>query len=162
VLELWGACVAQFLHSELPWTTCLNIGNSISTITAISKGRSIGIFDQPDPDKKKEKTKEEEGTQRVEVMGFPIKIKDDTVIVKGRPKSIKEGHLIRKFGEENFGKVKRTMSDALHSWKGSEDELDKRAFHMYEKFRPNVAKGQQGWGRKGELNLVELEGIAKK
>jgi hypothetical protein len=47
VFELWGACVAHLLHAELSWNLCLSIGSSISTIIAISKGRSIGTIAPP-------------------------------------------------------------------------------------------------------------------
>lgn len=163
VLELWGACVASVLHPELSWTLCLSIGSSISTITAIAKGRSIGKISQPDPDEKKDepdKGKTEGST--LEVMGFPMTVKGDAVIVKGKPRTTREANLVRKYGEKDFGRVKVTMLEALKSWNDEKDELDSQAFHMYEQFRPNVAKGQQGWGRKGELSLSKIEEMVRK
>lgn len=163
VLELWGACVASVLHPDLSWNLCLSIGSSISTITAIAKGRSIGKISQPDPDKKKDETdKGTKGEFTLEVMGFPMTIEGDAVIVKGKPRTTREANLIRKYGEKDFSRVKSTMLEALKSWQGDEKELDSQAFHMYEQFRPNVAKGQQGWGRKGELSLSKIEDVVQK
>lgn len=58
VLELWASCVAQFLHPSISWDTCLSIGGAIATITAISKGRSIGKIDKPDPGDAQQKREE--------------------------------------------------------------------------------------------------------
>lgn len=167
VLELWGACVAQFLHPDFSWNLCLSIGSSISTITAISKGRSIGTsapLDEAKNDASNDQNKKkEDGLTTVKVMGFPMTIKDDSVVVKGKPKTTREVSLIRKYGsDDNYGKVKDTMSEALDGWKDKEDDLDAKAFHMYEKFRPDVAKGQKGWGRKGELHLSKVRDTIRK
>ncbi|TPX10051.1 uncharacterized protein E0L32_001248 [Thyridium curvatum] len=165
VLELWGACVASFLHPDMSWNACINIGSSIATLTAIAKGRSIGKIAEPDPDKqaeRKKKGKGDEGLPIIRVMGFPMTMKGDAVVFKGKERTAREANLVRKFGEENLGKVKTTMGKALESWRGDEGELDKSAFHMYERFRPQVPKGQQGWGRKGELHLSKIEGAVRK
>lgn len=161
VLELWGACVAHFLHPDFSWGLCLSVGSSISTITAISKGRSIGTIAPPD-DSKNESSKDEtkkkgDDLPTVKVMGFPMMIQGDSVIVKGKPKTTREVSLVRKYGsDESYGKAKDAMVEALQDWRGKEDELDGKAFHMYEQFRPDVAKGQKGWGRKGELHLPKI------
>jgi len=163
VLELWGACVAQQLHPELSWLACLSIGASIATLTAIAKGRSIGTVAEADPDKETTKRKtvvDDTDLPVVRVMGFPMRMRDDAVVVKGRPRQSREASLKRRFGEENLGKVREVMAGALRkAWNGREDELDKKAFHMYERFRPQVAKGQRGWGRKGELYLSRVESV---
>ncbi|KAG6355698.1 hypothetical protein INS49_003662 [Diaporthe citri] len=167
VLELWGACVAQFQYPDFSWDLCLSIGSSISTITAISKGRSIGTIAPPDESKdaasKDQNKKNGDDLPTVKVMGFPMKIKDDSVIVKGKPKTTREVSLVRKYGsEESYGKAKNAMTEALQDWKGKENELDLKAFHMYEQFRPDVAKGQKGWGRKGELHLSKVRDTIRK
>lgn len=163
VLELWGACVAHFLHPELSWNLCLSIGSSISTITAISKGRSIGKIAAPDETKNeasdKQKDKNGGDLATVKVMGFPMTPKGDSVMVKGKPKTTREVNLVRKYGsDQSYGKAKDAMTEALQDWKGKEGDLDAKAFHMYEQFRPDVAKGQKGWGRKGELHLSKVRG----
>lgn len=90
-------------------------------------------------------------------MGFPLHVKSGKAQVSGAPKNASEGQLIGKFGgQENFDRVREAMKGALESWKGHDEELDKKAFGMYEKFRPNVPAGGGGWGKKGELKLVEV------
>ena len=162
VLELWGATVAEFLFPKLSWPTCLSIGQSIATICAISKGRSIGLIEPPSPDKKKKKKKDPVESQLIKIMGFPMVIKNEAVIVNGKPKSASEANVKRKFGEENYDRVRQLFSTNLGSWKGAEKDLDKQAFHMYEEFRPTVAAGDKGWGRKGELNLELVERVVRK
>lgn len=167
VLELWGACVAHFLHPELSWNLSLSIGSSISTITAISKGRSIGKIAPPDETKNeasdKQKDKNGDDLATVKVMGFPMTLKGDSVMVKGKPKTTREVNLVRKYGsDESYGKAKDAMTEALQDWKGKKGDLDAKAFHMYEQFRPDIAKGQKGWGRKGELHLSKVRDTIRK
>jgi hypothetical protein len=164
VLELWSACVAHFLHPDLSWAACLAIGTSIATMTAIAKGRSIGTMGPSDPAATRKEGSEKRGTGGgvVRVMGFPMEVMGDAVVVKGKPKEGKESGLAKKFGEGNLEKVREAMEGALVTWQGQKEELDGKAFHMYEKFRPDVGKGQKGWGRKGELHLSKIESVVRK
>jgi hypothetical protein len=165
VLELWASCVAQFLHPHLSWATSLSIGGAIATITAISKGRSIGKIDKPDPgeaQKKREERKrkaEKENLGEIEVMSFKLNLnKDGQAMVGGKPKKAGEEALIKKYGgTEHYERVRQAFQDALKAWKGQGEDLDKRAFHAYELFRPSVSPGQKGWGRKGQLNLKTVK-----
>ncbi|KAK1756656.1 putative ribosomal protein s5 protein [Echria macrotheca] len=159
VLELWSACVAHFTHPDLAWSTCLSIGSTIASITAISKGRSIGVLSPPDDVKDKRKKRDRGDGDEIKVMGFRMHIRDGAVVFKGKPKPGKEDSLVRRFGGEDcLQRTRKVMESALEkSWKGKEDELEKKAFSLYEKFRPSVAAGQRGWGRKGELVLDKVE-----
>ncbi|CAK1367815.1 hypothetical protein CB0940_11447 [Cercospora beticola] len=161
VLELWGACITQTLHPSLAWSTCLSVGSAISTLAAISKGRSIGKIDKPDSTeqaaKQQKRKKEQVELEEVDVMSFHLKLKDGSAVVGDQPKKANEDTLKKKYGgDENYNKVRKAMLEALEGWKGKEEELSKRAFHMYEDFRPNIAPGQKGWGRKGELSLKSI------
>lgn len=160
VLQLWASCVAQFVHPELSWETCLSAGSAIATITAIAKGRSIGTVEPKDPEKKKEAQRDKKDTDVIEVMQFKLHVKDGLVVVssgdnKGKPGS--EGALRAKFGEGNYERAKKAFEQSLQSWKGDESGLNEQAFGFYEDFRPSVAAGQKGWGRKGELNLETVQ-----
>ncbi|GIZ49293.1 hypothetical protein CKM354_001232500 [Cercospora kikuchii] len=161
VLELWGACITQTLHPSLAWPTCLSVGSAISTLAAISKGRSVGKIDKPDSSeqaaKQQKREKDQAELEEVDVMSFHLKLKDGLAVVGDQPKKAKEDTLKKKYGgDENYDKVRKAMLEALKGWKGKEEELSKRGFHMYEDFRPSVAPGQKGWGRKGELNLKRI------
>lgn len=157
VLELWGSCVAHSLYPKLDWSTCLSIGGAISTIMAISKGRSIGTMEKPDPgtaqEKREQRREEQADLDEVEVMGFHVKLKDGAAMVGDKPKKGNEEMLKKKYGDEQYTKVKNTFEESLEAWKGKDEELSSRAFGMYEDFRPNIPSGQKGWGRKGQLRL---------
>ncbi|KAL1588216.1 hypothetical protein WHR41_02901 [Cladosporium halotolerans] len=159
VLELWAATVTSFMYPALSWETCLSAGSAISTLCAVSKGRAIGTIDQPDPaaaEKKREERRrraENEELEELEVMGFHLKLKDGFAMVGDKPKKANEATLMKKFGESEYARAKGVFQDALKDWKGKEEDLNAQAFHHYEDFRPTVAQGQKGWGRKGMLNL---------
>lgn len=164
VLTLWAATVANFLYPDEDWTTCLGIGSSVSSLCAISKGRAIGKVQPKDEStkseeqKKKAKRQTKDETRELEVMGFPMHIKDGVVVVDGKKKPANEHLLQTKYGgEEEYTNVRRAMEQALQTWNNDKEELDKKAFHMYEKFRPNIASGSAGWGRKGPLNLHQVK-----
>ncbi|KIW60675.1 hypothetical protein PV05_00875 [Exophiala xenobiotica] len=173
VLQLWSACVAQHLYPELSWGTSLAVGSAISTLCAIAKGKSIGTIEEREktPEEKAAQTAQrraaEAGADReVQVMGFRLYIKGQDVILQGKPKHGNEGALKAKFGgDENYGRAKTVMDDAITSWTASDKkgELNAKAFHMYEEFRPSVQGGQGGWGKKGALELDRVrEAVARK
>jgi len=168
VLTLFAACVTEFLHSHLSWQTCLSAGASIASLCAISKGRSIGAIDPPSQDKKTKQDKtsdddDNEDEEEITVMHFPLHIKNGLVVDRSsKPKPGNEKTLESKFGEEEEHEARQVFRDCLQTWKGHEDELNKKAFGMYEKFRPDVAKGQRGWGRKGEMSLEEVEKVIRR
>jgi hypothetical protein len=164
VLQLWGSVVAKFVHPDLPWVACLSIGNAISSLCAVSKGRSIGLIEPADGTKKDKKTHQRQldDTRIVKVMAFSLPIKGDAVILGSKPKPLKGESLKHKFGAQQYDAVKAVFEDSLQSWKGHEDELNTKAFHMYEQFRPTVASGQKGWGQKGELSTSEIAKIVRR
>jgi len=160
VLEPWAATVTSFIYPKLSWDTCLSAGNAISTLCAISKGRAIGAIERPDTSTGEQKRRQRSGDDQLdelEVMGFHLKLKDGYALVRDKPKKPNEAALEKKFGEAAYKQAKEAFQDALKSWSGREEELDAQAFHHYEVFRPTVAKGQKGWGRKGVLNLQTVK-----
>ena len=169
VLQLWAASVAHVIYPELSWETCLSAGSAVSSICAVAKGRSIGTVPEKDgseaKQEKREKAKKKKNDlDEIGVMHFKLRLRDGLAVVgsdeKGKPGS--EDALKKKFGDEQYDKAKYAFDDALKSWKGKEEELNNKAFHFYEVFRPDVSKGQKGWGRKGELNLNTIASTVKK
>ena len=41
------------------------------------------------------------------------------------------------------------------------DDLEARAFALYEAFRPEIPRGVRGWGAKGTLDLDKIVGLAR-
>lgn len=167
VLQLWAASVTHLLHPSFTWSTCLSAGSAISSLCAISKGRSIGTIEpaketEEKAERRKRAKKEQEDLEEMEVMGFKLKVKDGLVVAgsdkKGKPGS--EASLKAKFGDEAYNRTKAAFEKALEAWKGAEEELNEKAFGFYERFRPEVSASQKGWGRKAELDLQKVGRVA--
>jgi hypothetical protein len=161
VLTLWSASVTQFLHPSLKWSTCLSAGKAISAICAVAKGRSIGTISEPDVDDSKKKEKKKIEADELEVMHFKLKVKDGVVFFGGKAQNGSEDALKWKFGYQYDG-VRTVFDEGLRKWGERKEELDKSAFGMYESFRPEVPKGQKGWGRKGILDLEKVTEVIGK
>jgi hypothetical protein len=51
------------------------------------------------------------------------------------------------------------METLASSW--TPEQLETRAFALYEKFRPQIPEGKKGWGAKGELDLDLIRRLAR-
>lgn len=162
VLDLWASCVTHFLYSDLEWKTCLSAGSAISALCAVAKGRSIGTIAEKSEgtDDGSKNKKEGAGAEEIMVMGFNLQLRDGMVVVGGDTKKDNEEPLKKKFGQDEYEKVKHVFEEVLSNWKDDKEGLEKSAFGFYEKFRPNVAAGQKGWGRKGELDMDKIRKVA--
>ncbi len=74
----------------------------------------------------------------------------------GKPASAKsvQSYIARAFG--NRLTDARTAMEALAA-SLSPEELNRVGFRLYERFRPDVPEGVQGWGAKGELRLERVQ-----
>jgi hypothetical protein len=75
----------------------------------------------------------------------------------GKPASARsvQSYVARAFGDR-LGEVRGAM-EALASSLPPE-ELNRVGFRQYERFRPDVPEGAQGWGAKGELRVERIVG----
>ena len=108
----------------------------------------------------KEAKEDEAGVQTVEVFGMKVKgIKsgDEVFAIDKGTNALKsvpiQAYLSRAFSSR--------LPDAEHGLKQlaesfSAEEIGGEAYRLYERFRPNVPQGQQGWGKKGLLELDRL------
>lgn len=164
VLTLWATVVAERLGYD--HDTALTLGKAVAGLNAQSKGRRLGIFEEPKDHEEKEK---QPGVQpgkalRVTVLGRPIPaIRTDQGIratVKDRPidpKSVTR-YLERKFGK-SLADVQAAMESLAKAYKPN--TLVAQAYSLYEKFRPEIPEGKKGWGVAGELNLDQIRLLAK-
>jgi hypothetical protein len=74
------------------------------------------------------------------------------------PESVKR-YLVSKFGErlDLVGSKMKKLANAF-----SPQELAAEAYSLYERLRPEIPAGVNGWGAKGELDLRLIEQLAKK
>ncbi|KAF2440065.1 hypothetical protein P171DRAFT_476422 [Karstenula rhodostoma CBS 690.94] len=133
VLQLWSVCIAHHLYPSLPWSTCISADLAISTICAVAKGRSIGTVASPDDteekNRKRSEAKKKQGDlEEIHVMHFNLKLKDGLPIIgseqKGKPAN--ENALRKKFGEDQYDRVKKCFEETLATWsENDEEQLDK-------------------------------------
>jgi hypothetical protein len=59
---------------------------------------------------------------------------------------------------ESFGTVRATTREVAKALRP--EELSKKAFNLYEKFRPAIPEGVTGWRAKGTLDSVRMQSLA--
>ena len=86
---------------------------------------------------------------------------DDTLHAKddGKPASAKsvQSYIARAFGDR-LGETRAAMEALAASL--PPEELNRVGFRLYERFRPDVPEGAQGWGAKGQLRVERIVGAA--
>jgi hypothetical protein len=162
VLTLWAAVVAERLGFNQG--EALSLGKAVAGLTAQSKGRHLGIY-KPVPKEIKEARAKKSGEEFfVELCGrrIPAINTEEGVraVSKGRAMDAAsaERYLESKFGE-SLEAARAAMRELAKSMKP--EELDARAFGLYEKFRPSIPEGQAGWGAKGKLDLELVRSLAE-
>jgi len=167
VLTLWAAVVAERLGS--PWETALTVGQAVAGMIAHAKGVRLGIYapseerpHEPAPPKPEGATG---AVRSLPLLGRNVPVvptKDGLrAVSKGeiaKPESVAR-YLAGRFGDQ-FEPARAAMQRLAASL--SVDELNERAFHLYERFRPEVPVDEKGWGAKGVLDLAKIEALAKR
>lgn len=162
VLTLWASIVAERLGYDRD--TALTMGKAVAGLNAQSKGRMLGIFGPS-------QAPEEGGPPRkvglgeeywVEVCGrgVPMKHTQDgpRAVVKDKPISPEkvEEYIAKKFGDDLTG-ARAAMEELAAAFEP--DDLNDRAYKLYERFRPEIPAGKRGWGAKGDLDLGLVRGL---
>jgi hypothetical protein len=161
VLTLWAAVVAQRLGFDEDET--LTLGKAVSGLNAQAKGRRLGIFEPHEEKLTKAREKERGERLLIEMCGraVPATNTDDGIrAVRGTkpidPDSV-QSYLEDKFGE-NLAVARKAMKNLARAYKPK--ELAEEAYSLYERFRPPIPAGKQGWGAEGDLDLGLIEGLA--
>jgi hypothetical protein len=158
VLTLWAAVVAERLGFD--GDTALTLGQTVAGLSAYTKGVSLGII-EPNPDLVRERgDRLAEGEQlHVDLLGraVPVLRTPDGLraVSKGKPGNPRQ---IEKYLAAKFGARLDDARAAMKELAASQglDELYRREFRLYERFRPEVPAGESGWGAKGELDLRKV------
>lgn len=165
VLTLWAAVVAERIG--LPNDTALTAGQAVAGMTAHSKGVRLGIYAQPaDTGKQPAPPKPEGATGPIKefmLLGRIVHIAD----TKNGPRAINKGELGRpaavdKYLQGKFGEHLDAARNAMEALAATlpPKELNAKAFHLYEQFRPEVPPDEKGWGAKGVLDLARITELA--
>ena len=165
VLTLWAAVVAGRLGH--PEETALTLGRAVAGASAQAKARRLGIADEHQGEDERaggERPAKAAPARTVRLLGREIPVaaaKGGAVVAldKDRPASpaAVRAYLARAFGGR-LGEVRAAMEKRAASLPS--DELDRVGFRLYERFRPEVPEGVEGWGAKAELRVERIRGAA--
>jgi len=159
VLTLWGTVVARRLGFDED--EALSLSKTMTGLNAQSKGRALGIYKPSEHKGKRPKRGEE---FRVELCGRPVPAKhtDDGIRAVTGDKVVEPDgarkYLQKKFGDD-LDAFRKAMEDLAEAFEP--EELEDRAFGLYESFRPAIPSGTRGWGAKGDLSTDKIRALAK-
>ncbi len=163
VMTLWAAVVAERLGYD--HETALTFGRAVAGLNAYSKGRSLGIIEEPSKEEKAKKERERGEEERFELMGRAVPAVDTPqglrAVADGKPVSPEsvERYLTGKF-KDRLNDARAAMAELAESM--DKDELRRRAYELYEGFRPKIPEGSRGWGAYGELDLRAIREMASR
>jgi hypothetical protein len=164
VLTLWAAVVAERLGYEED--TALTLGKAVAGLNAQSKGRKLGIYEEKTEEEQKEEKKKEKPAkvEFIEVLGRDVPAvktpRGLRAAINGEPihAGAVESYLEKKFGED-LEDTRKAMQKLAKAY--TPKQLEKKAYDLYEKFRPEIPEGKKGWGAKGELDLEYIRSLAE-
>src|SRR6266404_4627111 len=153
VLTLWTAVVAERLGFDED--EALTLGKALAGLNAQSKGRRLGIFKSHEEKPKKAREKERGEQFRIELCGRPMPAKNTEEGIRAvSGAKLIESESVRRYLEGKFGENLAAVRSAMQRLANSFEpkELAERAFGLYERFRPAIPQGVNGWGAKGNLD----------
>jgi hypothetical protein len=164
VLTLWAAVVAERLGYD--HEAALTLGKAVAGLNAQSKGRRLGIFDEPEAqlDERRLKARKATAGSMVPVLGRQVPVVRTAHGVRATIKNEPiDPRSVRRYLEQKFGQDLEDVQAALKALAKAyqPERLATLAYSLYEKFRPHVPEGQKGWGAKGELDLNYIRSLAK-
>jgi uncharacterized protein (DUF2252 family) len=161
VLTLWASIVAERLGFDRD--LALTLGQAIAGMSAYAKGVSLGII-EPRPEAVRERGERLEEGERlhIDLLGRAVPVvrtpKGLRALAKGKPGSPDkiERYLHSKF-KDRLEEARAAMAELAAAF--HEEELWRRGFKLYEAFRPEVPKGERGWGAVGVLDLEAIRNL---
>ena len=163
VLTLWGAVVAERLGHDRE--AALTLGRAVAGLNAQTKGRHLGVFDEPAaraPQRRGARASRRR-ERLVPLLGRSVPAVDTGRGLRaaegGRPVSSTgvERYLRGKFGEA-LPDARAAMEELAAAYEPP--RLEEVAFALYERFRPRIPSGVRGWGAKGVLDLDVVRSLA--
>lgn len=166
VLTLWAAVVAEQLGH--PAETALTLGKVLAGLNAQSKGQRLGIYEpseetspKAEHDKKADKARRE--TVRLLGRQIPVVETDQGLRAEEKGKAA-DPKAVQRYLEQKFKEQLPDVREAMQSLASSlsKENLERRAFDLYEEFRPEIPEGKRGWGSAGDLDLDKIRRLAEK
>ena len=162
VLTLWAAVVAEVLGFD--YDEALTLGRAVAGLNAYSKGVALGLF-QPTPkavrEQRQELRRDEVATVDLLHRAVPARHTDGGLRALSNDRPI-SSESVKRYLESKFGEALDEVYDAMKQLAKSltPSELAERAYHFYEKFRPEIPPGTRGWGASGKLDLDVIRKMA--
>ncbi|HSF31128.1 MAG TPA: hypothetical protein VLK82_11755 [Candidatus Tectomicrobia bacterium] len=164
VLTLWAAVVAERLGYDQE--AALTLGKAVAGLNAQSKGRRLGIFEEPTgPPEGREPIARQPGAQftvsllhrRVPVIRTEQGVR---ATVKGLPI---DPAGVRRYLAQKLGHALTDVRAAMETLAKAypPDQLAAHAYALYERFRPDIPEGKQGWGAAGRLDLDQIRALGE-
>jgi hypothetical protein len=165
VMTLWAAIVAERLGQD--HEAALTLGRAVAGLNAYSKGKSLGLYDEKSqPEEAEAKPKPPpEPEEQFKLLGRAVPVQATPqglrAVANGEPinPASVERYLAGKF-RDRLPDVQAAMADLAGSL--SPEELARRAYDLYEQFRPEIPAGARGWGAYGELDLGRIRSLARR
>lgn len=164
VLTLWAAIVAERLGH--PRATALTLGKAVAGLNAQSKGRRLGIYEEPAPEDRAAKPKPpaKPVAAAIPLLGRAVPVQETPdglrATIKDRPENPAaiEKYLAQKFGPA-LPDVEVAMRRLAKAYPPK--RLASVGYGLYEQFRPEIPEGVKGWGAKGRLDLAKILALAQ-
>jgi hypothetical protein len=160
VLTLWGAVVAERLGYDR--ATALTLGRAVAGLNAQSKGRRLGVFDEPARGAtERREAQEARGRSRRRPRLVPLLGRSVPAVETERGLRATEGGRpvtptsVERYLRGKFGAALPDVRAAMRALAAAYEpaRLEGVAFSLYERFRPQIPPGVRGWGAKGVLDL---------
>jgi hypothetical protein len=149
-----------------PPATALTLGRFVAGSSARAKARRLGIIEETQEVEERHARAAALKPQRqtVRLLGRDIPVlaaADGTLRAEddGKPGSDRsvQSYIARAF-RDRLAEARAAMDTLAASL--PPEELNRIGFRLYERFRPDVPEGAQGWGAKGELRVERIVGAA--
>jgi hypothetical protein len=159
VLTLWAAVVAERLGH--PADTALTLGRAVAGSAARVKARNIDREERKaDRDADPPRLRSDHVTAPVFLFGKTIRLLPTTDgelrAADGEqpadPMAVQR-YLAKAFGD-HLDEVRQAMDELANRYEPA--ELNRIGFRLYEKFRPDVPYGNEGWGKRAVLDVETI------
>ena len=162
VLTLWAAVVAERLGFDRD--EALTMGRVVAGLNAYAKGKSLGLFTPAPEEVRTQRQRLAAGRQmRVGLLhrAVPVVRTAEGLRALAQDKPIAPVS-VQRYLEAKFGDALPAVEEAMLDLARSlpTDELERRAYELYEGFRPEVPAGTRGWGVAGVLDLARIRAAA--
>jgi hypothetical protein len=157
VLTLWATVVAERLGQ--PADTAVTLGRAVAGSAAHTKALALGREERK-ADRHDDRPTGEAVTAPVVLLGRRIRLlpnaDGELRAADGDqpadPAAVRR-YLVKAFGN-HLAEVRRAMEELASRYDPA--ELNRIGFRLYEKFRPQIRPGNEGWGEKAALDVEAI------